>query len=72
MTLVLRNEEKIENQLEINSTYGKGIMYVTTNAIVLEQKTREYSTHLNTSELMPCRQVQDSYHNSFHTLLQFF
>ena len=40
MTLVLRNEEKIENQLEINSSYGKGIMYVTTNAIVLEQKNK--------------------------------
>lgn len=36
MTLVLRNEEKIENQLEINSVYGKGILYVTTNAVVAE------------------------------------
>lgn len=40
MTLVLRNQEKIENQFEINSTYGKGTMYVTTNAIVLEQKSK--------------------------------
>ena len=36
MTLVLRNDEKIKNQLEINSVYGKGTLYVTTNAIVVE------------------------------------
>ena len=40
MTLVLRDDEKIENQLETNSVYGQGNMYVATNAIVLEQGTK--------------------------------
>jgi len=36
MTLVLRNDEKMEKTIDVNTVYGKGKMYVTTNTIVIE------------------------------------
>ncbi len=35
MTLVLRDNEKIEKEIKINTIHGKGILYITNKSIVI-------------------------------------
>jgi len=35
MTLVLRDNEKIEKEIKINTIHGKGILYITNTSIIL-------------------------------------